>query len=68
MASTYSKGKKSFLSKAELEAFLATAVCPVMKNVRLTKELRLRKVLARGLSLGALFMQVGAMTRQTLNG
>lgn len=53
----YSKGKTSFLSKAELEAFLATAVCPVMKNVRLTKEMRLRKVYTRGLSLGALFMQ-----------
>lgn len=54
----YGKDQKApILSKGELEAILATAVCPVMKNVRMTKEMKLRKVYARGLSLGALLMQ-----------
>jgi len=48
---------KPVLSKAELEAFLATAVCPMMKNVRVTKEMQLRRISKRGLALGALFMQ-----------
>lgn len=48
---------KPLLTKAELEAFLATAVCPMMRNVRVTKELQLRKINKRGLALGALFMQ-----------
>ena len=43
---------KPVLSKAELEAFLATAVCPMMRNVRVTKEMQLRKINKRGLSLG----------------
>lgn len=43
---------KPVLSKAELEAFLATAICPMMRNVRVTKEMQLRKINKRGLSLG----------------
>ena len=43
---------KPLLTKAELEAFLATAVCPMMRNVRVTKELQLRKINKRGLALG----------------
>ena len=43
---------KPLLSKAELEAFLATAICPMMRNVRVTKEMQLRKINKRGLALG----------------
>ena len=46
---------KPVLSKAELEAFLATAVCPMMKNVRVTKEMQLRRISKRGLALGEWF-------------
>jgi hypothetical protein len=47
---------KSLLTRPELDAFLATAVCPIIQNVQLTKEIKLPKVQARGLTLAGLFM------------
>ena len=55
----YSSEKKGFLSRVELDAVLATAVSPIIKNVALTKEMKLPKVNSRAITIAALLMQVG---------
>ena len=54
----YSSEKKGFLSRVELDAVLATAVSPIIKNVALTKEMKLPKVHPRAITVAALLMQV----------
>ena len=54
----YSSEKRGFLSRVELDAILATAVSPIIKNVSLTKEMKLPKVHPRAMVVAALFMQV----------
>lgn len=46
------------LRKPELDAFLATAVSPELRNVSYLAEMRLEMVTIRGVHLGAIFMQV----------
>jgi len=53
----YSSEKKGFLSRVELDAVLATAVSPIIKNVALTKEMKLPKVNSRAITIAALLMQ-----------
>ena len=54
----FSSEKRGFLSRVELDALLATAVSPIIKNVSLTKEMKLPKAYPRAMAIAALFMQV----------
>ena len=46
------------LRKPELDAFLATALCPELRNAAFLTEMRLEMVTVRGVHLATMFMQV----------
>ncbi len=56
-ASVKSKSEGPVLRKPELDAFLATAMSPELRNVAFLAEMRLEMVTIRGVHLAALFMQ-----------
>ena len=51
-------GEAPVLRKPELDAFLATAMSPELRNVTYLAEMRLEMVTIRGVHLAAIFMQV----------
>ena len=51
-------GESPVLRKPELDAFLATAMSPELRNVTYLAEMRLEMVTIRGVHLAAIFMQV----------
>ena len=51
-------GEDSILRKPELDAFLATALCPELRDAAYVTEMRLEMVTVRGVHLATMFMQV----------
>ena len=51
-------GENPVLRKPELDAFLATAMSPELRDVAYLAELKLEMVTIRGVHLAALFMEV----------